>query len=180
MSWVTMESAGRSFTTTFFTPLRLCPPTPTYTLAMSVCNEPLSLFMMLVRACAVLSMLYTTPLRIQALESSLATERTVMLPSGFFFPAMPVILDEPSSIATMKSFAISISNCFLILLFGFRGCFLCRLRLLFSLVCGGWRCGLGLFCRCIGLLRCRGGFCLCRDRGLYGLLRRCYRCVAGG
>ncbi len=28
-----------------------------------------------------------------------------MLPSIFFFPAIPVILDEPSSIATINSFA---------------------------------------------------------------------------
>lgn len=39
-------------------------------------------------------------------ESSLATARIEMLPSGFFLPAIPVIFDDPSSIATIKSFAI--------------------------------------------------------------------------
>ena len=36
-------------------------------------------------------------------ESSRTSARTLMLPSGFFCPAIPVTLDEPSSIATIKS-----------------------------------------------------------------------------
>ena len=39
-------------------------------------------------------------------DYSLATASTVMLPSRFFCPAIPVTFDEPSSIATIKSFAI--------------------------------------------------------------------------
>ena len=42
----------------------------------------------------------------QEAASSFTAARTEMLPSGFFLPAMPVILDDPSSIATINSFAI--------------------------------------------------------------------------
>jgi hypothetical protein len=39
-------------------------------------------------------------------ESSSTSASTVMLPSKFFWPAIPVILDDPSSIATINSFGI--------------------------------------------------------------------------
>src|SRR5574344_1619333 len=42
-------------------------------------------------------------------DSSLATARTLMLPSRFFCPATPVTLDDPSSIATINSFDIFLS-----------------------------------------------------------------------
>ena len=37
-------------------------------------------------------------------DSSRTNDNTEMLPSGLFCPAIPVTLDEPSSIATIKSF----------------------------------------------------------------------------
>ena len=64
--------------------------------------------MILVRHCTVLSILYTTPRLIQDVEFSFTTERTDKLPSRFFVPATPIILDEPNSIATINSFAITI------------------------------------------------------------------------
>ena len=110
MSWVTTVSLGSSLTMTFFT-LRIdCPPTPTYTWTISCLRMVLSLLMMLVRHWAVLSMLYTTPFRMHDVESSVTTANTVMLPSRFFCPAMPVILDEPSSIATINSFGIGLCD----------------------------------------------------------------------
>ena len=38
-------------------------------------------------------------------EGSLARASTCILPSGCFFPAIPVIFEDPNSIATIKSVA---------------------------------------------------------------------------
>ena len=105
----TIVSCGNSFITGFFTLCMLWPPMPTYTCAISVLRVFFSLFTILLSPCAVRSILYATPLRMYWVESSFATARIEMLPSGFFLPAIPVILDDPSSIATIKSFAIRLS-----------------------------------------------------------------------
>jgi hypothetical protein len=41
-------------------------------------------------------------------DSSLTSASTLMLPSGFFWPAMPVTFEEPSSIATINSLSATI------------------------------------------------------------------------
>src|SRR5574344_2172708 len=65
--------------------------------------------MILVRQRHVWLILYITPFLMQEDESSSTVARTVMLPSRFFCPAIPVIFDEPSSIATINSFGIVVS-----------------------------------------------------------------------
>src|SRR5574344_2900631 len=71
---------------------------------MSALSCTVNFLIMFVRHKAVLSILYITPLRINEDESSFTTASTCILPSRFFLPAIPVIFDEPSSIATIKSF----------------------------------------------------------------------------
>ena len=68
----------------------------------------MSLDTMLLRHCTVRSRLYTTPFLTHEEGVSLATAKMEILPSVFFLPAIPVILDEPISIATIKSFAITL------------------------------------------------------------------------
>ena len=112
-----IASSSKSRLTTLRTVRSDCPPIPTYTLAIEFFNSPSSLLMIEVKLCAVLSRLNITPLRINVEESSWAYANICMLPSLFFFPATPVIFDEPSSIAAINS-VVAIS--FLFIIFSFR------------------------------------------------------------